>query len=94
MGRKSLAEKYFMETEDGPSDGSTWVVLYDFKGVKPSSKFWYNLKRLAGLAGDGSLVQYSVFMTQSRRGALTSVKLARHYRGDVLLFNGEIVELQ
>ena len=94
MGRKSLAQEYFEEIpeEEGREDG-TWIVLYDFKGVKPNPKFWVNLKRLRSLAGSGSLVQYSVFMTRSRKGAIAAVKLARHYGGEVMVFQGEEVEI-
>ena len=94
MGRRSLAKKYFEEIpmeEDG-EDG-TWIVLYDFKGIKPNSKFWVNIRRLIGLAGSGSLVQYSVFMTRSKRGAVATVKLVRHYGGEVMVFKGEEVEI-
>jgi len=92
VGRKSLAESFYDSIEDDePKEISTWVVLYDFHGIKPNSRFWYNLKRLAKLAGDGSLIQYSVFMTGTKRGAQTAVKLAEHYGAEVLLFRGEMV---
>ncbi|EMR73347.1 hypothetical protein MCGE09_00464 [Thaumarchaeota archaeon SCGC AB-539-E09] len=95
MGRKSLAQEFFewipAEEEDGFD--RTWIVLYDFKGIKPNPKFWVNLRRLKGLSGSGSLVQYSVFMTRSRRGAAVAVMLARHYGGEVMVFRGEEVEL-
>ncbi len=92
MGRKSLAESFYNSvTVKEPQEPSTWIVLYDFHGIKPNSRFWYNLKRLVKLVGDGSLVQYSVFMTRSKRGALTAVKLVEHYGGEVLLIKGEIV---
>ena len=90
MGRKSLAAKYFDETADEKDEGeATWLVLYDFRGVKPNPRFWGSLKRLIGLVGEGSLIQYSVFMTKSRRGAVTAVKIARHYGAHVMLFRGE-----
>ena len=92
MGQKSLAESFYNSvTVKEPQETSTWIVLYDFHGIKPNSRFWYNLKRLAKLAGDGSLVQYSVFMTRSKRGALTAVKLAEHYGAEILLIKGEVV---
>jgi len=47
-----------------------------------------SFERLFGSAGDGSLVQYSVYITGSRRGAMVAVKLARHYGGDVMVFKG------
>jgi len=74
------------------NDGeSTWLVLYDFD-VKPNPRFWLNLKRLVRLLGEGSLVQYSVFMTGSRRGAIVAERLARHYGARVDVFKGEKVD--
>jgi hypothetical protein len=91
LGRKSLAEEYLDEVpaEENWSDG-TWLVMYDFDR-KPNPRFWLNLRRLVRLLGEGSMVQYSVFMTRSRRGAIVADRLARHYgaRGDV--FKGEKV---
>ncbi len=40
VGRKSLAEKFYMETENIPEEEGTWLILYDFKGIKPSTKYW------------------------------------------------------
>jgi len=89
MGRKSLAEKFYEETsEEEDGEEGTWLVLYDF-GSKPNPRFWGNIKRLIGLVGEGSLVQYSVFMTRSRRGAMAAMKLARHYGAEVMVFKGE-----
>ena len=87
MGRKSIAEEYYGEIPEKEEEG-TWLVLYDFKS-KPNPRFWANIKRLTRLVGEGSLVQYSVFMTKSRRGAVTAVKIARHYGARVMLFRGE-----
>jgi len=48
MGRKSLAKKIYEQVkEDYGEEGGTWLVLYDFKGVKASSKFWTNMKLVA-----------------------------------------------
>jgi len=69
-GRKSLAEIIYEEIPgDEGGEEETWLVLYDF-GSKPNPRFWGNIRRLIGLVGEGSLVQYSVFMTRSRRGAM------------------------
>ena len=89
VGRKSVAGKFYEEAPDEKDEGETMLVLYDFKGVKPNPRFWGNLKRLIGLVGEGSLIQYSVFMTKSRRGAVTAVKIARHYGANAMLFRGE-----
>ena len=89
MGRKSIAEIFYEEiSENEVGEEETWLVLYDF-GSKPNPRFWGNIKRLIGLVGEGSLVQYSVFMTRSRRGAMAAEKLARHYGAEVMVFKGE-----
>ena len=91
MGRQSLAKKYYDETKAEEEKG-TWLVLYDFKGIKPSSKFWSNLKRVQSLVGEGTLIQYSVIRTGSKRGALTAVKLARHYGAETEIYRVEKIE--
>ena len=89
MGRKSLAAIIYEEIpEDEVGEEETWLVLDDF-GSKPNPRFWGNIRRLIGLVGEGSLVQYSVFMTRSRRGAMAAMKLARHYGAEVMVFKGE-----
>lgn len=94
MGRKSFAEKFYEETpEDGDGAVDTWLVTYDFRGLKPNPKFWNNFNRLIALLDNGSMIQYSVFKTKSKRGALTAVKIARHYGAEVRVFKGEEVEL-
>ena len=91
MGRKSLAEQYYGEISEKEDEEGTWLVLYDFKS-KPNPRFWANIKRLIGLVGEGSLVQYSVFMTKSRRGAMACEKIARHYGARLMVFKGEEIE--
>ena len=92
MGRKSIAEGYYEEiSEEEDEEEGTWLVIYDFRS-KPNPRFWGNLKRLVGLVGEGSLVQYSVFMTRSRRGAMAGVKIARHYGAEVMVFKGEEIK--
>ena len=93
LGRKSLAEEYLdkVPAEEDRSDGN-WLVMYDFDN-KPNPRFWLNLKRLVRLLGEGSMVQYSVFMTGSRRGAIVAERLARHYGARVDVFKGEKVNL-
>jgi hypothetical protein len=58
----------------------------------PNPRFWGNIKRLIGLVGEGSLVQYSVFMTRSRRGAMVSEMIAKHYGAQIMVFKGEKIE--
>ncbi|MCK4702403.1 hypothetical protein KAT55_03495, partial [Candidatus Bathyarchaeota archaeon] len=90
MGRKSIAEKLFQRHEHKDNGDSAWLVVYDFTKTKPPTKFWDNLKRLQILTGEGSLVQYSVFLTHDMRGALAAADLVKHYKGDVMLFKGEL----
>ena len=90
MGRISLAKTFYDQTEIEEEAGP-WLVLYDFKGIKPNSKFWTNLKRIQTIAGAGTLIQYSAFKTDNKRGAITAVKLAKHYDAQVKLF--KVVEI-
>lgn len=89
-GRKSIAEKFYSEIQEYEEEG-TWLVMYDFKS-KTNRRFWANIKRLIRLVGEGSLVQYSVFRTKSKRCALALEKIARHYGADVMVFKVEEVE--
>ncbi len=92
MGRKSIAEEYYEEIpEKEDEEEGTWLVLYDFK-CKPNPRFWANIKRLVVLVGEGSLVQYSVFMTKSRRGAMACERIARHYGARLMVFKGEEIK--
>jgi hypothetical protein len=73
--------------------GIEWLLLYDFREVKPSTKFWTDLKRLGGLGGRSSLIQYSVFQTDRRRVAVASKKLAEHYGAKTEVFRGRRTDL-
>ncbi len=95
MGRKSLAKKIYEQVEeDYEEERGTWLVLYDFKGVKANSKFWMNMKRVGDLVDVGSLIQYSVFTTASKRGAITVLRLAEHYGGETILYRAERMDLR
>ncbi len=95
MGRKSIAQKIYERVkEDYREEGGTWLVLYDFKGVKANSKFWTNMKRVEDLVDGGSLIQYSVFTTGSKRGAITVLRLAEHYGGETILYRAERMDLK
>lgn len=94
MGRKSMAEKLYERVKgDHEEELGTWLVLYDFKGLKPSTKFWTNVKRVMNLVNGGSLIQYSVFKTASKRGAITVLRLAKHYGADTILYGAEEMDL-
>jgi len=94
MGRKSLAKKLYERVkEDHEEELGTWLVLYDFKGLKPTTKFWTNVKRVIDLVNGGSLVQYSVFKTNSKRGAITVLRLAKHYGAETILYGAQEMNL-
>ena len=90
MGRKSLAEKFYDETAIDQEIGS-WLVLYKFKDVKPNTKFWSNLTRVIALTG-GDADMRGVFRTNSKRGALTVLKIVKHYNGESSLYKVEEVK--
>jgi hypothetical protein len=52
-----------------------------------------NLKRLGGLGGRSSLIQYSVFQTDRRRVAVAAKKLAEHYGASTEVFRGQRTDL-
>ena len=91
MGRRSIAKKLYEAHVDKEKGDSTWLVVYNFTRSRPPTKFWDNLKRLQDMTDEGSLIQYSVFMTRDTRGALAAVDLVKHYKGDAMLFKGQQV---
>ncbi len=93
MGRRSLAKKIFDEYKEEEPGDDTWLIIYDFPGMKPTSKFYDNLNRIKALAEDGQLVQYSVFMTRDQRAAKAMRDLVKHYEGQVMMFKGEQADL-
>jgi len=87
MTRRSLAEILYEETKGTPEeDGEEWLLLYDFKGTKPGTKFYTNLTRLSALKGKTALIQYSALLTSSRRVALAAKNLAAHYGAKTTVF--------
>ena len=94
MGRKSLAKKLYEGIVVDEDPGQTWLVVYDFLGVKPSPNFWSNLQRLSGMLEDGALTQYSVFRTSDLRGAVVAGLLAQHYGAQILFFRAEEARLE
>ena len=92
MGRRSLADKLFEPyMEEDPGEDS-WLVIYDFQGVKPTTKFYDNLKRIQAQTQEGKLIQYSVYMTKDQRAAKAIRDLVQHYHGEATLFKGELAE--
>jgi hypothetical protein len=93
MTRTSFTEQYYEDAEGTLEDpGFEWIILYDFKGIKPSTTFWTNLKRLSKMS-DSSLIQYSVFNTTQKRAAVTAKRLAEHYGASTFVFKGNRSEL-
>jgi len=92
VARKSLAEQIYPEYRDEFPGSDTWLVVYDFQGVKPTTKVYNNISRIMNLA-EGQLIQYSVFMTGDRRAAKAVKDLVQRYGGQVFLFRGEMTKL-
>ncbi len=93
MGRRSLAQQIFEEYKNQEPGHDTWLIIYDFPGIKPTGKFYDNLNRIKTMATDGQLVQYSVYMTRDQRAAKATRDLVKHYDGQVMMFKGELVDL-
>ena len=92
MGRISLAKKFYEETQNISEEDGTWLVLYDFKGIKPSTKYWTNIHRLIKIAGGGSLIQYSVFTSKDKRSAAVAKRLAEHYGAETIVYKVDKAE--
>ena len=89
MTRPSLADEYYLEAEDTPEEpGVEWILLYDFEGLKPSTRFWTNLSRLAAQSKGSTLIQRSVFLAKSGRVVAAARRLAEHYGAKVEIFKG------
>ena len=93
MGSKSLAQQIFEEYKKEEPGEDTWLIIYDFPGIKPTGKFYDNLNRIKTMATDAQLVQYSVYMTHDQRAAKSIRDLVKHYEGQVMMFKGELVDL-
>jgi hypothetical protein len=82
-----------INADHGITGEDTWLVIYDFQGVKPSTKFHDNLKRIQDKEIDGALIQYSAYMTHDGRAAKALRDLVLHYKGDVTVFKGNLADL-
>lgn len=86
MTRRSLAETLYEEAEDALEvEGQERLLLNDFKGTKPGTKFYTNLTRLSALKGKTALIQYSALLTSNRRVAIAA-KLATHHGAETTVF--------
>ncbi len=90
MNQTSLAQR-ILDEESSTEEEGTWIVVYDFRDLKPSPRFWVNLRRLKELTSCRS-IQYSVVVVTGNRGAAAAVaRLASHYGANVAVFRGELV---
>jgi hypothetical protein len=71
--------------DDEADEGGSWIIVYDFKGVKPNPNFWAKLKRISGSRG-GGLIQYSVYRARRHSEARAISGLVRHYGGEAKEF--------
>jgi hypothetical protein len=89
LNQTSLAQQILDEEASADEEG-TWIVVYDFRDLKPCPRFYVNLQRLKELA-DCRSIQYSVVVAGTRKTASAVAKLASHYGADVAVFKGEAV---
>jgi hypothetical protein len=88
MPRKNLAQEIYGGLEVNEIEtNAEWLVVYDFKDVKPHLNFWTNIHRLASFGGDSKLIQFSVFKTRKKKIAFAAKKLAEHYGAETFVFN-------
>ena len=78
-----------MEHEELEDSEETFIVVYDFHDLKPSKKFWHNLKRISQGNEETGLIQYSVYKAHGIKEALIVSKLAESYGADSLIFQAE-----
>ena len=90
MGRRSLAEQLYEESEEGEEKDGEWLIVYDFES-KPNPRLWTNLNLLSSYASGSRLIQHSVYTTSSARVARAVIMLAKHYGAMVESFSGEIM---
>jgi hypothetical protein len=94
LPRRTLAEELYSEAEETPEEEDVeWLLLYDFRDMKPHTNFWTNLSRLTALGGRSRLIQYSAFVTCSRRIVVSAKELAEHYGASTEVFRGREAEL-
>ena len=62
-----------------------WVYGWS---IRARTKYWSNLTRVIDLAGGDAEVR-GVFRTNSKRGALTAIKIVKHYGGESSLYKVE-----
>ncbi len=87
MARRALADVYYEDADEDKSETGTWLLLYDFRGKKPSARFWENLSRLRARGLGAHLIQYSALWTASKRIAYAAKKLSEHYGAETRLFS-------
>jgi len=87
MGRKSTAQKLLEELPEQDSLDRTLLVVYDFHGEPPHSRFYVNLHRITELTrNSSSLVQFSVYKTTSLKAALAVQALASGMGADTVIY--------
>ena len=87
MGRKSTAQKLLDELPQQDGHDRTLLVLHDFHGGPPHTRFYANLHRITELTSIGSgLVQYSAYKATSLRAALAAQALASRMGAETVIF--------
>jgi hypothetical protein len=84
LSQTSLAQQILDEEASADEEG-TWIVVYDFRDLKPCPRFWVSLRRLKDLAECRS-IQYSVVVAGNQKTASAVAEQASHYGADVAVF--------
>ena len=89
MGRRTNAYNLTMELEEIEDNKGMFIVVYDFHDLKPSKRFWHNLRRISENNEESGLIQYSVYKALGLKEALTVSRLAQSYGAESLIFQAE-----
>ena len=76
----------YEQFKDSEPGNATWLIVYDFPGKKPSTKFYENLNRIKSLGTDGQLIRSGVYKTGDIRVTITLQLLIKHYKGKTNVF--------
>jgi len=89
MGRRSNAQVLQEDMEEIEDEQETFLIIYDFIGLKPSKRFWENLSRISMESALSGLIQYSVYLACSLREAILVARLAESYDADSMIFSAK-----
>jgi len=84
MGRKSRAQKIIDSIEKDIESEFQYLIVYDFRKIQATNRFWTNLNEIIGRLG-GEMLQYSVYFGPIK-GAIAVHDLVEGYGGEAAGF--------